>query len=137
MEEQQWLWSFDGIVLRRDAAGQIIYTDQKTGEVLPSRPEALPAEAYASRLRRPAHSDWLSTPETRKGGGLRHVCLIRHSQYNTPGMHDAQDLSHELRKNKYWASFNRPYFEKIRVETGHDGAQKSHGALYSYDENPR
>lgn len=54
-----------------------------------------------------------------------------------PGLSEAQDMSHRLRDSGYWGSFNRPFFEKVREATGHDAAQKSHGALYSYEENPR
>lgn len=54
-----------------------------------------------------------------------------------PGALHTQDVSPILREQGYWASFNRPYFDKIRADSGHDAAQKSHGSLYSYDDSPR
>lgn len=54
-----------------------------------------------------------------------------------PGRVEARDMTHVLREKGYWASFNRPYFDKIRVDSGHDNAQKSHGDLYSYYGSPR
>eukprot|EP00397_Hematodinium_sp_SG-2012_P020664 GEMP01021305.1.p1 GENE.GEMP01021305.1~~GEMP01021305.1.p1 ORF type:complete len:654 (+),score=169.78 GEMP01021305.1:147-2108(+) len=54
-----------------------------------------------------------------------------------PGALQKEDVTHVLRKQRYWASFNRPYFDKIRDLSGHTSAQKSHGSLYSYYDNPR
>jgi hypothetical protein len=54
-----------------------------------------------------------------------------------PGLTHSEDLSHVLRDNGYWPSFNRPYFNDIREATGHTGAQRSHGAIYSWLNNPR
>ena len=54
-----------------------------------------------------------------------------------PGMTHAEDMSHRLRAQRYWASYNRPFFQDVREASGHDGAQKSHGALYSWADNPR
>ena len=84
----QWLWNFDGIMLRRDANGQVIYVDQATGEKLPSRPESVPNEAYANRTRSPPHPGW--DAEARRKVANRHVLLIRHSQYNLDGKSDLQ-----------------------------------------------
>jgi len=36
-----------------------------------------------------------------------------------PGYSEAQDMSHALRENSHWASFNRPFFKKIREPSGH------------------
>lgn len=46
-------------------------------------------------------------------------------------------MSFKLRDQRFWASMNRPFFDNIRKDSGHDGAQKSHGDLYSYENNPR
>jgi hypothetical protein len=54
-----------------------------------------------------------------------------------PGLTMKADMSEHLRDNNYWASYNRPYFGKIRDETGHSAAQAFYGALYSYGGNPR
>jgi len=54
-----------------------------------------------------------------------------------PGEVHAQDVSSIVRKQGYWASFNRPYFQNIRLASGHDAAQKSHGSLYSFNDSPR
>jgi len=54
-----------------------------------------------------------------------------------PGAIHSQDVSPVLRKQGYWASFNRPYFDDIRLASGHDAAMKSHGNLYSFNDSPR
>jgi len=54
-----------------------------------------------------------------------------------PGMTHAADMSHHLRDNGYWPSFNRPYFDDIREATGFATAQKTKGAIYSWLNNPR
>jgi hypothetical protein len=54
-----------------------------------------------------------------------------------PGAVEAQDMSHKLRADGYFAGYNRPYFASIRDAAGHAGAQLSHGELYSYSDNPR
>jgi len=54
-----------------------------------------------------------------------------------PGAMHAEDLTHILRKDRYWASFNRPYFDTIREESGHAAAERSHGQMYSWHDNPR
>jgi len=54
-----------------------------------------------------------------------------------PGLTHMEDLSHFLRKFHFWPSFNRPYFQVIRDASGHSAAQRTHGALYSWTDNPR
>jgi len=54
-----------------------------------------------------------------------------------PGAAHSQDVSPVLRQQGWWASFNRPYFDDIRVASGHEAAQKSHGSLYSFYDSPR
>jgi len=54
-----------------------------------------------------------------------------------PGLTHSADMSHHLRDNGYWPSFNRPYFDDIRDTTGHKGAQRAQGAIYSWLNNPR
>lgn len=54
-----------------------------------------------------------------------------------PGMTQKADMSYVLRDQGYWASFNRPYFDKTRAISGHTAAAKAYGALYSYADSPR
>jgi hypothetical protein len=54
-----------------------------------------------------------------------------------PGITQEQDVSGILRNQGYFASYNRPYFGRIRDETGHSAAQARHGALYSFANSPR
>jgi hypothetical protein len=54
-----------------------------------------------------------------------------------PGHTHAQDMSYHLRKEGYWPSFNRPYFDDIREVSGFEAAQKSRGKIYSWLNNPR
>merc|ERR1719213_820136 len=53
------------------------------------------------------------------------------------GLVHSADLSFHLRENSYWPSFNRPYFDDVRQSTGHAEAEKSHGDIYSWKNNPR
>jgi len=54
-----------------------------------------------------------------------------------PGSIVAKDMTPILKKNGYWASMDRPYFEPVREASGFAKAQKSHGALYSVTDCPR
>jgi hypothetical protein len=54
-----------------------------------------------------------------------------------PGMIHKEDISSNLRHFGYWASFNRPYFDDVREESGQAAAQKSHGDMYSWHDAPR
>jgi hypothetical protein len=54
-----------------------------------------------------------------------------------PGLVHKEDISGILRRDGYWASFNRPYFSDIRDQSGHAAAQKSHGDMYSFHDSPR
>ncbi|CAK9118078.1 unnamed protein product [Durusdinium trenchii] len=54
-----------------------------------------------------------------------------------PGVSEMRDMSAYLRQNRYWASFNRPFFAKTRELSGFTTAERTHGALYSYQGNPR
>jgi len=54
-----------------------------------------------------------------------------------PGLTHQEDLSDHLRRNGYWPSFNRPFFDDVRLRTGFQSATRSHGALYSWADNPR
>jgi len=54
-----------------------------------------------------------------------------------PGKTHAADMSFHLRDSGYWPSFNRPYFDDIRLLSGFEVAQKTKGALYSWLNNPR
>lgn len=54
-----------------------------------------------------------------------------------PGAVHAEDMTAHLRSRGYFPSFNRPYFEPIRQKSGHSAAEKAHGELYSWGDNPR
>lgn len=54
-----------------------------------------------------------------------------------PGWVEKEDMTAALRSKGYWPSFNRPYFKKIRALAGYDEAERIHGSLYSYTDNPR
>jgi len=54
-----------------------------------------------------------------------------------PGAVESHDMTGLLTKQRYFPSFNRPLFSKTREVTGFTAAQSSHGALYSWDHNPR
>ena len=51
-----WLWTIDGVQVRRNAAGETVYVDEATGVETATRPSAVPAEAYANRFRFPDSS---------------------------------------------------------------------------------
>jgi len=54
-----------------------------------------------------------------------------------PGSMHSGDVTDVLKEDRYWASFNRPYFTNIRDASGHSGAEASHGDMYSWKNNPR
>jgi len=54
-----------------------------------------------------------------------------------PGLLHMEDMSHHLQKNRYWPSFNRPFFPNVREFSGHAPAERMKGALYSWSGNPR
>merc|ERR1719359_1290183 len=54
-----------------------------------------------------------------------------------PGTSFKKDMTFMLRDKGFWASYNRPYFPKIRDLSGHTEAEARYGALYSYDSGPR
>jgi broad specificity phosphatase PhoE len=105
-KSSQWLWTVDGIdVLRDETSGETRFVDSATGQVLPSRPAAVPAEAYANRLRWPPHPAWDESsevgvigerPPRSTRGGVRHLLLVRHSQYATEAREDAQRVITDL-----------------------------------------
>jgi len=54
-----------------------------------------------------------------------------------PGYIEVRDMTDHLLKRGFWASYNRPYFEKIYREAGYYGMMKKYGRTYSYEDNPR
>mmetsp|Transcript_59846 Transcript_59846/g.106398 ORF Transcript_59846/g.106398 Transcript_59846/m.106398 type:complete len:640 (+) Transcript_59846:110-2029(+) len=54
-----------------------------------------------------------------------------------PGVSEMQDMTKHLQEKRYWPSFNRPFFGKVRELSGHSAAERSHGTLYSWEANPR
>ena len=91
----QWLWTMDGVTLRRDVDGNVIYVDDETGETLTERPANVPKEAYANRVRFPPHPTW-GTEKAARRGAVRHVLLVRHSQYHLNGTTDGERTLTEL-----------------------------------------
>ena len=90
----QWLWSSDGVQLRRDEHGQTRFVDEATGHVLGERPLNVPPEAYERRWRSShAWSPAVPAPkDAPKGRGrvARHLLLVRHAQYDLQGRTDAE-----------------------------------------------
>ena len=56
---------------------------------------------------------------------------------SVPGYLRSGDVSELLESQKYLASANRPYFNKVREASGYSAATDSHGHVYSYEDNPR
>ena len=72
----QWLWTIDGVQVRRDGNGKVVYMEEASGKVLPGRPASVPPEAYANRWR--SHS---KISDVKKHRTARHLLLVRHGQY--------------------------------------------------------
>mmetsp|Transcript_36647 Transcript_36647/g.80039 ORF Transcript_36647/g.80039 Transcript_36647/m.80039 type:complete len:682 (+) Transcript_36647:164-2209(+) len=60
-----------------------------------------------------------------------------HVLETVPGVVQKADMSGQLRLNGFWASYNRPFFDRVRQESGHSAAEATFGLLYSYGANPR
>jgi hypothetical protein len=73
-----------------------------------------------------------------------------------PGYYEAKDMTKMLEKNTYWASYNRPYFEEVRVRVAvrsyrpptvsfaqvnkrsmYAHYTQQHGEMFSYMKSPR
>lgn len=54
-----------------------------------------------------------------------------------PGITRWKDMTHVLRMEGFFASYNRPYFADVRDTTGHTAAEAKYGDLYSWSRNPR
>ncbi len=72
-----------------------------------------------------------------------------------PGYYEAKDMTKMLEKNTYWASYNRPYFEEVRVASRRSHRPptvafpqvnkrsmyahytQQHGEMFSYMKSPR
>jgi len=54
-----------------------------------------------------------------------------------PGYIEVRDMTEYLWENGFWASYNRPFFEKISSKAGYLEMTRLYGKTYSYDENPR
>jgi serine/threonine-protein phosphatase PGAM5 len=85
-DEQQWLWTIDGVcTLRRDSNGTVRYVGED-GRALSERPAGVPPEAYENRWR--SSHPWQPEREPPAEGAPRqsgrvahHVLLLRHAQY--------------------------------------------------------
>lgn len=93
-EQLQWLWSFDGVVLRRRPDGEVLCFDEATGAQV-ARPASVPNEAYANAWRSPPHPDW-PAGQSRRRGVTRHLFLVRHAQYDLDGRTDHERTLTEL-----------------------------------------
>ncbi len=54
-----------------------------------------------------------------------------------PGYIEVKDMTKHLLEKGFWASYNRPYFEKIYKDAGYYDMMRHYGSTYSYDDNPR
>jgi hypothetical protein len=54
-----------------------------------------------------------------------------------PGNIVVEDMTQHLFETGYWASYNRPYYEKIYKEAGYYDMMRHYGRTYSYEDNPR
>jgi hypothetical protein len=59
-----------------------------------------------------------------------------------PGASHYEDMSGHLREKRYWASFDRAYFDDVRASTGDNAMQEKEGSkpeaeLFSKDHTPR
>jgi len=48
-----------------------------------------------------------------------------------------QDLTAHLNKEKYFASYNRPFFRNINEKSMYAKYTSDHGVMFSYKDNPR
>jgi hypothetical protein len=54
-----------------------------------------------------------------------------------PGYIEIKDMSEVLQRRGFWASYNRPYFDKISKDAGYYDMLSRYGKTYSYEDNPR
>lgn len=101
-EGTQWLWTVEGVQVRRNAAGEVRFVYESTGKETATRPAEVPKEAYANRWRFPPWQGWdavhpdLTERDASRRGGSRHVLLVRHAQYNMEFPEDERRTLTEL-----------------------------------------
>jgi len=54
-----------------------------------------------------------------------------------PGYIEVKDLTSLLLKQKYWGSYNRPFFPSIFEKSGYKAMMNRYGNVYSFDNNDR
>lgn len=54
-----------------------------------------------------------------------------------PGYVESKDATSILNKDKYWASYNRPYFEEVNKRSMFQHYSSIHGEMFSYRDCPR
>ncbi|XP_049513987.1 putative phospholipase B-like 2 [Dermacentor silvarum] len=54
-----------------------------------------------------------------------------------PGIMRQKDVSEILQKQKYWPSYNVPYFEDVFIISGQAALVAQYGDYFTYDNNPR
>jgi Phospholipase B len=54
-----------------------------------------------------------------------------------PGYVDIKDMSAELTKDTFWASYNRPFFEEVNKRSMYHHFTNTHGEMFSYHQCPR
>ena len=56
---------------------------------------------------------------------------------SSSGHEERRDVSHVLRSQAYWPSYNSPYFKKIFNLSGNKVMVDKYGDWFSYDKTPR
>lgn len=90
------------------------------------------APAPLCPLRRMIVDHSLYQPGAPLADGLMHIVTQQ------PGLFLSEDVTHVLRAQSYWPSYNRPYFKRIFSDMGFAALQQQYGDyLYSYNNSFR
>lgn len=54
-----------------------------------------------------------------------------------PGYTESKDVTHILERQRYWASYNRPFFEEVNERSMYAHYSRTHGEMFSYLQTPR
>lgn len=95
------------------------------------------ASLYTERNSGTGNAQWMTIDYNRFVPGKPVLDNTLFVTEQVPGMSFKKDMTYVLRDQGYWASYNRPYFPKIRDMTGHTKAESMYGALYSWGGGPR
>eukprot|EP00931_Biecheleriopsis_adriatica_P020087 TRINITY_DN13518_c0_g1_i1.p1 TRINITY_DN13518_c0_g1~~TRINITY_DN13518_c0_g1_i1.p1 ORF type:complete len:665 (+),score=154.27 TRINITY_DN13518_c0_g1_i1:51-2045(+) len=92
---------------------------------------------YGSRNLGTGNSQWIVVDYNRflpgKRLGENTIRLLE----QVPGITQQADISSQLESRGYWGGYNRPFFEVTRRMSGHEKAEATFGALYSFEDAPR